>query len=352
MDFSGQNLSENKNTGQIFLKGSNSPAFKRVASDDSDTNSFRSILGCSSKISESLCKPEEPQPPIKQISETFQIFPLIPAQTVHLKSFHSEKGCPAPVNSLDRTSLTNFSERNKNCHNEDLPALPSQFSRALLKEDLTPCGDREFAGLKGLLRDYLYFGLSSAKDYNLTDSELRIFKFLLKKKFIFSQSSPFERGLERLERDSVVPFLLKFPMKKRTHLYKKMIFIKFWKFLEISGSNVLKDFFSNTPELNYRRVMSSKKGNLFNDFYQKCLNFQEFRAEFRKTILSKQFWNFCNLKSLKSFEANFEKWVSKISSFLQGPYEKEKEKLILLQIKFMSVDLNPKRVFKLFKLSE
>mgnify|MGYP003589981482 CR=1 FL=1 len=240
-------------------------------------------------------------------------------------------------------------ERSITRHSEtDSISSLSSSSRYLRYRSLP---ESDFGELKSMLRDYLFGKLDLSKKICLSEREVIILKFLLRKKFFYSHCTQFAHKIEKITAETALQFLCDNPQKKRTQLFKRMIFTKFWKYLKDSGIEPLEVFFNNSPEFDYISAMSSNCGNLDNRFYQKCFGVEDFRKKFVESCNGEQFWEYCTSKAVKTFNLNFEEWARMLDGLHSEPKSKAESRRVLLRVKFMSLDSDPNRIFSLFKLN-
>lgn len=205
-----------------------------------------------------------------------------------------------------------------------------------------------FLGLKTLLYEYLFGSLSEEKKFPLDAREMVLLKYLLKKKFCYSHRADFASKIELVCAENVVAFLRRHPQKKRTQLFKRMVFTKFWKSLVNRGVDVIKEFFGGNSEFDYRAPINNSGGNPTGSYYDRCFAEQKFRCEFLRTCETDEFWEFCRGKAIKGFESNFLKWMGMIDEYLTSPQDPAAERKMLMKIKFMSLDSDSKRISHLF----
>lgn len=96
----------------------------------------------------------------------------------------------------------------------------------------------EFENLKIVLESYLFGTLKSRENYLLSPKEVLILKYLLKKKFFYSQGCDFAKNIDALEGEHIIDFLHTHPQKKRTQVLKRMIFTNVWKHMLRSGVDI------------------------------------------------------------------------------------------------------------------
>lgn len=207
-----------------------------------------------------------------------------------------------------------------------------------------------FRSLNELLRDYLFGKVEAEKDYDLSEREVVLLKYLLKKKFYYSNCSEFSKRVAKIKKDNASQFLIDNPQKKRTQLLKRMLFTKFWKFLKLKGIDALRTYFDNVKRFDYLSEMNMSNGNIANKYYDRCFENKLFRNEFIKCLDNPTFWDYCLSKSIRSFNKRFSGWIFELDKLHQGEDLRIKEKQILLKIKFMSFDTDKNRVLRLFKI--
>lgn len=231
---------------------------------------------------------------------------------------------------------------------ENSPTSPRLKWQGENSYSLLPTSD--FSRLSLLLKDYLFGNFSGEKEYLLDKREMLVLKYLLKKKFCYSHRADFSSKVDLVCSENVVNFLRRHPQKKRTQLFKRMVFTKFWKSKLASGVNILDSFFGGKKEFDYREPANNSGGNPTSKYYRCCFEVESFREEFLKTCESEEFWNFCKVKAQKSFDSNFQKWMEMIDRFLSSEESIEIERKMLMKIKFMSLDADSKRISSLFGL--
>lgn len=231
---------------------------------------------------------------------------------------------------------------------ENSPASPRPKWQGENSYSLLP--ESDFSELSLLLKDYLFGTLSLEKEYRLDKREMLALKYLLKKKFCYSHRADFGSKVDLICSENVVNFLRRHPQKKRTQLFKRMVFTKFWKSKLASGVSILDKFFGGRKEFDYKEPTNNSGGNPTSRYYQRCFEVESFREEFLKTCESEEFWNFCKVKAQKSFDSNFQKWMVMIDRFLSSEDSIEAERKMLMKIKFMSLDSDSKRISNLFGL--
>lgn len=296
-----------------------------------------------------FCFPEHP-PNISVATVTsFQPAPPPPPSTPTPAQTSSNSSQPSGQKKQPSFSSNPSSPLKEICQNADAhseseleqPPPPKQYS------SLPVC---DFSALKELLRDYLFGRIDFSKSYSLSERELILLKYLLQKKFFYSNCSGLSRRIASITAFSAAQFLHEHPLKKRTQLLKRMIFTKFWKYQKQKGIDVLQKYFLGQKDFDYLAEMNSSRGNIPNSFYQRCFRNQEFKREFIFCCDDMQFWNYCHSKSIKSFNHHFLKWITLLDQLHCEQKTKEAEKRVLLKIKFMSIDSNQERILNLFKL--
>lgn len=218
------------------------------------------------------------------------------------------------------------------------------------KPDYKALPASSFEMLKALLRDYLFESVSRNGNYGLSEKELCVLKFLLQKKILFSHSLTLNKKIDELTNASLGQFLSTHAPRKRTQLYKRTIFINFWRYLESQKTNVIDSLLEGEQQYDYLKEIAQNRGNLINCFYENCFTYPKFRYKFVETSSRKDFWEFCNRKSLKNFERCIDRWICMIDTLLKKNFSLGEEKQVMMKIRLMSVERNQTRILKLFKI--
>lgn len=208
----------------------------------------------------------------------------------------------------------------------------------------------DFSVLKEILSDYLFGCLSPSRVYPISQKELFVLRYLLRRKFFYSSKTSLTSKLDSLTADNCLGFLLAHPQRKRTQLFKRMVFTKFWRYATAQGGDVLIKFFNGNRQYDYKDPANNSGGNPTNDYYERCLLVPQFAQAFADALTDKKFWEEVKAKSMRSFNLNFGKWMKMIDSFLENQPGVEEERKMLMKIKFMSLDANPKRIKSIFGL--
>lgn len=230
---------------------------------------------------------------------------------------------------------------NSNIQNAVLPADESDtFFAGLPRTD--------YAGLREVLEEYLFGDVSKKKGLRIADRELFVLKFLLRKKFFYSHRVDFLRQIDAITPHNFAEFLQKYPQKKRTQLYKRMVFTKAWKYLTSKGIYVLGQFFGGDASFDYTSKPNTSGGNLTNEYYDRCFAVDRFKTAFLDCLNDPLFWAACRKKAVRGFRLNYERWIAMLDEHLSGRAEVEAERKMLMKIKFMSLDTDPHRVRSIF----
>ena len=208
----------------------------------------------------------------------------------------------------------------------------------------------DFSVLKEILSDYLFGCLSPSRRYPISQKELFVLRYLLRRKFFYSSKTSLTSKLDSLTTENCLAFLLAHPQRKRTQLFKRMVFTKFWRYATVQGGDVLGRFFNGDRRYDYKDPANNSGGNPTNEYYERCLLVPQFAQAFSNALTDKRFWEEVKAKSVRSFNLNFGKWMKMIDSFLEAQPGVEEERKMLMKIKFMSLDANPKRIKSIFGL--
>lgn len=263
----------------------------------------------------------------------------------------SEFGCLGSVSRINGSKFTFNTSNEIISSNIDKPEARFLEDDSFFKESLPNiCNDFEYKNLKSILKDYLFGKINLSKKFSISDSDLNVLKYLLKKKLFYSHNANFIKKVDSLTLECAPKFLYSHPFRKRLQVFKKMVFSKFLKFMKERRPEVKFPKLSHHPELDYMGEMNKCFGNLANTFYQRCFANKDFRERFIIECEGNEFWNFCEEKSYQNFNKNIDKWLSMIEELLSEPCSKEIQKSVLLKIKFMFIGSDSKRILSIFKL--
>lgn len=247
---------------------------------------------------------------------------------------------------MQRKSTSQTTSPKKICFQKQCVSIP----RTAPHEEYRNLPPTSFENLRSILRDYLFGKLKPKEQYSLEPRELAVLKYLLKKKFLYTHNADFIRQISNINAGNAVSFLAEHPQRKRTQVFKRMVFTNFWRFMRENKFNVLTQIFGGDQHFNYLEEMEKNRGNIMNDFYVKCFRNSQFKTKFSQIVQDPAFWSFCNSKSANTFDASFHKWMFLIDKMLASNVSSKEEQRVLMKIKFMSLDSNVQRILNLFKI--
>ena len=215
-----------------------------------------------------------------------------------------------------------------------------------------PIVNESCESLKQLLRDYLFGALDEKLGYRLSERDLEILRFILRKKVLFSNSALRNSKIASLRQEDVTAFLKQNPPFKRPQILKRVVFTNLWKFCLQQGHDLIRECFDSDDSFCHKTQLLANNGNFNNQYYQNCLRNKRFLSRFLELCKSPEFWSFCNQHSLRAFDRNIDRWIFLIDGLLSGGLSPNEEKSVLMRIKFLPVVPCMERLSRLFKFTE